>query len=199
MPSVYIFLYFLSSDDHYKAQNLTMYVTPSPSHAEEHIDLHHHQLNGYISAIVSHATSSEASPITTASIKSPKKIHNNLQFLPTVNNNQDGRHTTQSGSNQYIYAPMRSSNEKELSPTNITLPFPPSFISITTTERPTLKTLTNGIEHIKTPDLFIHRQYKSLWDSYIPSWKIIGTLQQLQNKKFNSVNNLHTLALIKPF
>ncbi|BFG00280.1 zyxin [Drosophila madeirensis] len=67
----------------------------------------------------------------------------------------------------------------------IPLPYPPSFISITT-RRPSGG---YGASHQKpfrpsqpdpTPDLFAGRASKSLLDSYIPSWEVLRLLQQTQ-------------------
>ncbi|XP_037809206.1 uncharacterized protein LOC119601977 isoform X1 [Lucilia sericata] len=208
----------VSSNDHYKTRYLASYVTPSPSHSEMHPNLHHHipRINNKKTAIVSHATGNEPSPMTTTSIKSLTSIENMQQFLTKVNgvkyirnnklNDYDNtaevvsefvKPVNKEGSKQYLFAPMRPSLERELPYSSNTLPYPPSFISITTTEKPLFSFKS---EHHKIPDLFSHRQSKSLWDSYIPSWQITKMLQQYKTKPvFNNKNNLHTLAFARQY
>ncbi|XP_023309461.2 uncharacterized protein LOC111691070 isoform X3 [Lucilia cuprina] len=208
----------VSSNDHYKTRYLASYVTPSPSHSEMHPNLHHHipRINYKKTPIVSHATGSEPSPMTTTSIKSLTSMENMQQFLTKVNgvkyirnnklNDYDNtaevvsefvKPVNKEGSKQYLFAPMRPSLERELPYSSNTLPYPPSFISITTTEKPLFSYKS---EYHKIPDLFSHRQSKSLWDSYIPSWQITKMLQQFKNKTvFNNKNNLHTLAFTRQY
>ncbi|XP_034139624.1 protein enabled homolog [Drosophila guanche] len=86
-------------------------------------------------------------------------------------------------SKQFAYAP--APQRGYAAGHRIPLPYPPSFISITT-RRPSGG---YGASHQKpfrpsqpdpTPDLFAGRASKSLLDSYIPSWEVLRLLQQTQ-------------------
>lgn len=181
----------------------------------------HHIKKTYIelqkTPIVSYTTGNEPSPMTTTSINSLASVENMQQFLTAhndgnniINNklnqfnngvemvSQLNRPLYRDGSKQFRYAPIRPSLEKELPYSRNTLPYPPSFISITTTENPLLH--YDPINN-KVPDLFTHRQSKSLWDSYIPSWHITKMLHQLTNKAEykSNINNLQTLVFVKSY
>ncbi|XP_075156547.1 uncharacterized protein LOC142229848 [Haematobia irritans] len=105
-------------------------------------------------------------------------------------------------SKQVLYAPMRYLGDRKLPYTSKTFPYPPSFISLTTTERP--MKYDHGSPHYysydhksaynKIPDLFDHRNAKSLLDSYIPSWKVVQIMQEYQHGAYNQNINLQTLA-----
>ncbi|XP_068141394.1 uncharacterized protein [Drosophila tropicalis] len=110
-------------------------------------------------------------------------------------------------SKQFAYAPPAQRNYAP-SP-RIPLPYPPSFISITT-RRPGPGRGNFGYSHYQkpfrpsqpdpTPDLFAGRESKSLLDSYIPSWEVLRILQQHQlPSSLSSASSLspspsHTLA-----
>ncbi|XP_041449424.1 uncharacterized protein LOC111071957 [Drosophila obscura] len=88
-------------------------------------------------------------------------------------------------SKQFAYAPLPQ--RSYATGHRIPLPYPPSFISITT-RRPSGH--GHGSHHGEqpfrpsqpdpTPDLFAGRASKSLLDSYIPSWEVLRLLQQTQ-------------------
>nr|XP_036232914.1 uncharacterized protein LOC106615077 isoform X2 [Bactrocera oleae] len=110
-----------------------------------------------------------------------------------------------SQSNQLLHAPKRQSEkDTRLGYTN-QLPYPPSFISITsttTTQSPTynarLRSVdTNPNKINQFPDIFAKRQHISLLDSYIPSWVMLRMQQQhkrQQQKQFHKFVATHTLA-----
>uniref|UniRef100_A0A1I8NXR0 Uncharacterized protein n=1 Tax=Stomoxys calcitrans TaxID=35570 RepID=A0A1I8NXR0_STOCA len=114
-------------------------------------------------------------------------------------------------SKQVLYAPMRF--DRKLPYSSKTFPYPPSFISLTTTERPVKyeqQHFASPPQHYysydhksaynKIPDLFDHRNAKSLLDSYIPSWQVVKMLQSFQQQpqhqggNINHNGNLQTLA-----
>lgn len=194
----------LSSDDHLKKRHLGDYNEPAPTILEMPPNLHH-QLPLIVykttTKTMSHATRNEPSPVTTETIKTLASIKT-LGEQKTIKNNKfnyyDGNAITASAraSNQFLYSPLRSTWEKELSHATSVLPYPPSFIYITSTEKPTTVLNYNTlVEDNKMPDFFTHRQFKSLWDSYIPSWQ---TMKFMQKLRINSNrNNLQTLAFTK--
>ncbi|XP_011212020.2 uncharacterized protein LOC105232112 [Bactrocera dorsalis] len=110
-----------------------------------------------------------------------------------------------SHSNQLLHAPERQpEKDTRLVYTN-QLPYPPSFISITsttTTQSPpydmrqhSADTNENNIKQF--PDIFAKRQHISLLDSYIPSWVMLRMQQQhkrQQQKQFHKFVATHTLA-----
>lgn len=99
-------------------------------------------------------------------------------------------------SKQVLYAPMRYINDRKLPYSSKTFPYPPSFISLTTTEKPIANfySYDHKSAYNKMPDFFSHRNAKSLLDSYIPSWQVVKMLQQYQHQTSNSNQNLQTLA-----
>ncbi|XP_018797027.1 PREDICTED: uncharacterized protein LOC108973945 isoform X2 [Bactrocera latifrons] len=109
-----------------------------------------------------------------------------------------------SHSNQLLHAPERQPEKDTLVYTN-QLPYPPSFISITsttTTQSPpynmrqrSADTDENNLKQF--PDIFAKRQHISLLDSYIPSWVMLRMQQQhkrQQQKQFHKFVATHTLA-----
>ncbi|XP_054088325.1 uncharacterized protein LOC105220441 isoform X2 [Zeugodacus cucurbitae] len=109
-------------------------------------------------------------------------------------------------SNQLLHAPKRQTEKGTHPAYNNQLPYPPSFISITTTtttQSPTYNTREIGIETDLNkinyiPDVFAKRQHTSLLDSYIPSWVMVRMLQQhkrqQQKHKLPKFVATHTLA-----
>ncbi|TDG39619.1 hypothetical protein AWZ03_013957 [Drosophila navojoa] len=101
-------------------------------------------------------------------------------------------------SKQFAYAPV---GQRNYAPgTRIPLPYPPSFVSITT-RRPASGYAASYSKPFRpsqpdlTPDLFAGRDSKSLLDSYIPSWEVLRLVQQHQTPRpFPS----HTLAYAVP-
>ncbi|XP_017869557.1 PREDICTED: uncharacterized protein LOC108618165 [Drosophila arizonae] len=101
-------------------------------------------------------------------------------------------------SKQFAYAPV---GQRNYAPgTRIPLPYPPSFVSITT-RRPASGYAGSYSKPFRpsqpdlTPDLFAGRDSKSLLDSYIPSWEVLRLYQQHQTPRpFQS----HTLAYAVP-
>ncbi|KAH8262240.1 hypothetical protein KR038_008778, partial [Drosophila bunnanda] len=98
-------------------------------------------------------------------------------------------------SKQFAFAPRHYANGPR-----IPLPYPPSFVSITT--RPP------GLYRSKpfrpsqpdpTPDLFAGRNSKSLLDSYIPSWEVLRLIREQSSRRgeFNPVQR-QTLAYAAP-
>ncbi|XP_016986496.1 uncharacterized protein LOC108049720 [Drosophila rhopaloa] len=82
-------------------------------------------------------------------------------------------------SKQFAYAPAPPPQRQYANGPRIPLPYPPSFVSITT-RRP-------GAERYRpfrpsqpdpTPDLFAGRASKSLLDSYIPSWEVLRLIRE---------------------
>lgn len=124
----------------------------------------------------------------------------NLSRQPAFVYGQPG---VRSASKQYAFAPMRSPMERKLPYSSKTLPYPPSFISFTTTEKPSYSyyTADHKLAYNRIPDLFSSRQSKSLLDSYIPSWQITKMLQRYESpaQGVRKTGNLHTLALVRPF
>lgn len=112
--------------------------------------------------------------------------------------------TTLHYSNQALYAPKRLKEETKLPDDYKYLPYPPSFITFTTTtEKPVMTTYayaapvvppstsTGYFQKLKDkfkfpinfkPDLFNHREPQSLLESYIPSWEIHKMMQQYDHK-----------------
>lgn len=192
-----------------------------------HLNLHHqqqkqqqHYNSNSQPKIVSYATGNDASPTSTSttSIKSQqnmlqygvKYVTNNelnnydYQRQPALVYGQPGGGVPQTGSKQHVFAPMRAPLERKLPYSIKTLPYPPSFISLTTTERPSNNYYSHNhsTAYKKIPDLFSHRQSKSLLDSYIPSWQVTKLLQQYHGKQGaqgSNNNNLHTLAFVMPY
>ncbi|XP_026845955.1 uncharacterized protein LOC6596677 [Drosophila persimilis] len=85
-------------------------------------------------------------------------------------------------SKQFAYAPPPQ--RSYATGHRIPLPYPPSFISITT-RRPSggyggHQKPFRPSQPDPTPDLFAGRASKSLLDSYIPSWEVLRLLQQSQ-------------------
>ncbi|XP_034490334.1 uncharacterized protein LOC117793977 [Drosophila innubila] len=101
-------------------------------------------------------------------------------------------------SKQFAYAPLPQRNYA--SAPRIPLPYPPSFISITT-RRPGSGYAASYSKPFRpsqpdlTPDLFAGRESKSLLDSYIPSWEVLRLLQQHQQSR---PLQRHTLAYSVP-
>ncbi|XP_051864666.1 uncharacterized protein LOC117567069 [Drosophila albomicans] len=102
-------------------------------------------------------------------------------------------------SKQFAYAPLPQRNYATAP--RIPLPYPPSFISITT-RRPGATGYSSGYakpfrpsQPDPTPDLFAGRESKSLLDSYIPSWEVLRLLQQHQQSR---PVQRHTLAYAVP-
>ncbi|KAH8386571.1 hypothetical protein KR093_001298, partial [Drosophila rubida] len=88
-------------------------------------------------------------------------------------------------SKQFAFAPLPQRNYAAAP--RIPLPYPPSFISITT-RRPGGSLYAASYakpfrpsQPDPTPDLFAGRESKSLLDSYIPSWEVLRLLQQHQH------------------
>lgn len=116
-------------------------------------------------------------------------------------------------SNQLHYAPLRAAHDRKLPLSPKTVPYPPSFISLTTnTEKPAYQPYSfystdfKSVMNQKLPDLFSHRSSKSLLESYIPSWEVVKHLQQYkqqqQHGQERSARNgigSHTLAFASPF
>ncbi|KAH8325348.1 hypothetical protein KR067_001413, partial [Drosophila pandora] len=73
-------------------------------------------------------------------------------------------------SKQFAYAPATPPQRHYANGPRIPLPYPPSFVSITT-RRPASSFRPSQPD--PTPDLFAGRNSKSLLDSYIPSWEVI--------------------------
>ncbi|XP_037723652.1 uncharacterized protein LOC119555994 [Drosophila subpulchrella] len=82
-------------------------------------------------------------------------------------------------SKQFAYAPASPPQRHYANGPRVPLPYPPSFVSITT-RRP-------GSERFRpfrpsqpdpTPDLFAGRSSKSLLDSYIPSWEVLRLIRE---------------------
>ncbi|XP_030379688.1 uncharacterized protein LOC115627935 [Scaptodrosophila lebanonensis] len=102
-------------------------------------------------------------------------------------------------SKQFAYAPPHQRNYA--SGPRIPLPYPPSFISITT-RRPNAHASIYAkpfrpSQPDPTPDLFAERASKSLLDSYIPSWEVVRLLQQHRLARIPGVpggTQQHTLA-----
>ncbi|XP_036338492.1 uncharacterized protein LOC118748224 [Rhagoletis pomonella] len=111
-----------------------------------------------------------------------------------------------SHSNQQQYAPERRTVANTRPAHEKLLPYPPSFISITstsTTATPPQNAPRNSLDYdvkgiSKFPDIFVKRQDKSLLDSYIPSWVMTRIIQQnkwLQRKQLpRFMIPTHTLA-----
>lgn len=115
-------------------------------------------------------------------------------------------------SKQFAYAPLPQ--RAYAAAPRIPLPYPPSFISITT-RRPTGSGSGSGYassygkpfrpsQPDPTPDLFAGRESKSLLDSYIPSWEVLRLQQQhrhhqqqQQHQQPRAVQR-HTLAYSVP-
>ncbi|KAL7742697.1 hypothetical protein ACLKA6_013042 [Drosophila palustris] len=103
-------------------------------------------------------------------------------------------------SKQFAYAPLPQRNYAAGS--RIPLPYPPSFISITT-RRPgpgsgyaaSYSKPFRPSQPDLTPDLFAGRESKSLLESYIPSWEVLRLLQQHQQSR---PYQRHTLAYAVP-
>ncbi|XP_016993551.2 uncharacterized protein [Drosophila takahashii] len=77
-------------------------------------------------------------------------------------------------SKQFAYAPPSPPQRHYANGPRIPLPYPPSFVSITT-RRP------KGFRPSQpdpTPDLFAGRSSKSLLDSYIPSWEVLRLIRE---------------------
>ncbi|KAH8338108.1 hypothetical protein KR059_008738, partial [Drosophila kikkawai] len=109
-------------------------------------------------------------------------------------------------SKQFAYAPRHYANGPR-----IPLPYPPSFVSITTTRRPP-PGAGYGSKPFRpsqpdpTPDLFAGRNSKSLLDSYIPSWEVLRLIREQGSRRagggvggaeFNPVQR-QTLAYAAP-
>lgn len=113
---------------------------------------------------------------------------------------------TKQASKQLHFAPRRLSTESKLQYTSNYLPYPPSFITFTTTETPPTafpidQTNVKKIRRNPKTDLWFKRQSKSLLDSYIPSWKAIAILQRDQQQSpLNSrkITDLYTLVFFYP-
>ncbi|XP_053951573.1 uncharacterized protein LOC128858968 [Anastrepha ludens] len=110
-----------------------------------------------------------------------------------------------SHSNQKYYAPKRRTDVSTPSAYDTLLPYPPSFISITSTSTTASpphsaqsKNAGYGSKCVRQfPDIFAVRQQKSLIDSYIPSWVMARMLQQhkwLQQKQLHQFTATYTLA-----
>lgn len=106
-------------------------------------------------------------------------------------------------SKQFAYAPLPQ--RAYAAAPRIPLPYPPSFISITT-RRPTGSGYAASYgkpfrpsQPDPTPDLFAGRESKSLLDSYIPSWEVLRLQQQhqQQHQQPRAVQR-HTLAYSVP-
>ncbi|XP_050328751.1 uncharacterized protein LOC126758508 [Bactrocera neohumeralis] len=110
-----------------------------------------------------------------------------------------------SHSNQLLHAPERQAEKDTRLVYTNQLPYPPSFISITsttTTQTPpynmrqrSADTDDNNIKQF--PDIFAKRQHISLLDSYIPSWVMLRMQQQhkrQQQKQLHKFFATHTLA-----
>ncbi|KAH8394447.1 hypothetical protein KR222_005714, partial [Zaprionus bogoriensis] len=104
-------------------------------------------------------------------------------------------------SKQFAYAPLPQRNYAAAP--RIPLPYPPSFVSITT-RRPTSGYTSSYAKPFRpsqpdpTPDLFAGRESKSLLDSYIPSWEVLRLLQQQQQHQQPRAVQRHTLAYSVP-
>ncbi|XP_067634710.1 uncharacterized protein [Eurosta solidaginis] len=136
------------------------------------------------------------------------QYHNELQVptLPSLFSDDPFSHNTQHKlhSNQKQYAPKRPPDVNIQHRTQ--LPYPPSFISITSTTSTTAPPLQSkqntqsgqvSTSLTLVPDVFAGRHHKSLLDSYIPSWVSIRMLQQqklLQTKQLRRIAATHTLA-----
>ncbi|XP_030566984.1 carbohydrate-responsive element-binding protein [Drosophila novamexicana] len=101
-------------------------------------------------------------------------------------------------SKQFAYAPMPQRNYAPAS--RIPLPYPPSFVSITTRSPASGRSASHSkpfrpSQPDLTPDLFAGRDSKSLLDSYIPSWEVLRLYQQQQSSR---PFQRHTLAYAVP-
>ncbi|KAH8269903.1 hypothetical protein KR044_007149, partial [Drosophila immigrans] len=112
-------------------------------------------------------------------------------------------HSPPSQSKQFAFAPLPQRNYAN-SP-RIPLPYPPSFISITTRRPGGAAGYGSGYgkpfrpsQPDLTPDLFAGRESKSLLDSYIPSWEVLRLLQQHQHQQQSRPVHRHTLAYAVP-
>ncbi|KAH8289666.1 hypothetical protein KR054_009020, partial [Drosophila jambulina] len=93
-------------------------------------------------------------------------------------------------SKQFAFAPRHYANGPR-----IPLPYPPSFVSITTRPPPGYRSKPfRPSQPDPTPDLFAGRNSKSLLDSYIPSWEV---LRLIRRGEFNPVQR-QTLAYAAP-
>ncbi|XP_017054569.1 uncharacterized protein LOC108097047 [Drosophila ficusphila] len=102
-------------------------------------------------------------------------------------------------SKQFAFAPAQPAQRHFSNGPRIPLPYPPSFVSITT-RRP-------GSERIRpfrpsqpdpTPDLFAGRTSKSLLDSYIPSWEVLRLIGERKPQQGFTPIQRQTLAYPAP-
>uniref|UniRef100_A0A1I8MFA2 Uncharacterized protein n=1 Tax=Musca domestica TaxID=7370 RepID=A0A1I8MFA2_MUSDO len=186
--------------------------TTSPQ-ATVQSNLHHQRQRQ--PAIVSHATGNEASP----HLQRPPHQANSRPHYQPGTAAKFGNHIARQPavvygppsppltlppplgprhSKQVIYAPMRFVNDRQLPYSAKTFPYPPSFITLTTTERPVGPKLIYYPNHKsayqKIPDFFVNRSSKSLLDSYIPSWQVVKMLEEYRQGQHRN-SNLQTLAL----
>ncbi|KAH8245010.1 hypothetical protein KR032_003900, partial [Drosophila birchii] len=98
-------------------------------------------------------------------------------------------------SKQFAFAPRHYANGPR-----IPLPYPPSFVSITTRPPPGYRSKPfRPSQPDPTPDLFAGRNSKSLLDSYIPSWEVLRLIREQSSRRgeFNPVQR-QTLAYAAP-
>ncbi|EDW00184.1 uncharacterized protein LOC6565477 [Drosophila grimshawi] len=101
-------------------------------------------------------------------------------------------------SKQFAYAPLAQRNYATA--TRIPLPYPPSFVSITTRRPASGRYATSYSKPFRpsqpdfTPDLFAGRDSKSLLESYIPSWEVLRLYKEHQHRPLQR----HTLAYARP-
>ncbi|XP_017086737.1 uncharacterized protein LOC108118508 [Drosophila eugracilis] len=102
-------------------------------------------------------------------------------------------------SKQFAYAPAPPPQRHYANGPRIPLPYPPSFVSITT-RRP-------GLDRVRpfrpsqpdpTPDLFAGRSSKSLLDSYIPSWEVLRLIRERSPQQGFTPIQRQTLAYPAP-
>ncbi|KAH8306858.1 hypothetical protein KR018_008950, partial [Drosophila ironensis] len=91
-------------------------------------------------------------------------------------------------SKQYAFAPVPPPQRHYANGPRIPVPYPPSFVSITTRKPGSSYSSYSSSKQVPfrpsqpdpTPDLFAGRNSKSLLDSYIPSWEVIRLTRQNQ-------------------
>ncbi|XP_016949371.1 uncharacterized protein LOC108024104 [Drosophila biarmipes] len=82
-------------------------------------------------------------------------------------------------SKQFAYAPASPPQRHYANGPRIPLPYPPSFVSITTRRPGSGRTRPfRPSQPDPTPDLFAGRSSKSLLDSYIPSWEVLRLVRE---------------------
>lgn len=108
-----------------------------------------------------------------------------------------GRHPFPPQSKQFAYAPPQ---RHYANGPRIPLPYPPSFVSITTRRPGYGPKPFRPSQPDPTPDLFAGRSSKSLLDSYIPSWEVLRLIREQSprsNPGFSPVQR-QTLAYAAP-